>query len=54
MWGSLGLTQACVPHLKDSAAQRGDVVYTSDVNDLLAFKDVFPEVRVFGVGGSSK
>ena len=35
-----------------SAAQRGDVVYTSDVEDLLGFADVFPEVRVFGVGGS--
>ena len=32
-----------------SAAQRGDVVYTSDVSDLLAFVDVFPGVRVFGV-----
>lgn len=35
-----------------SAAQRGDVVYTSDVDDLLGFVDVFPGVRVFGVGGS--
>jgi predicted nucleic acid-binding protein len=34
-----------------SAAQRGDVVYTSDVEDLLGFSDVFPDVRVFGVGG---
>ena len=34
-----------------SAAQRGDVVYTSDVDDLLGFADVFPGVRVFGVGG---
>jgi len=34
-----------------SAAQRGDVVYTSDVNDLLGFADAFPGVRVFGVGG---
>lgn len=34
-----------------SAAQRGDVVYTSDVEDLLDFADVFPDVRVFGVGG---
>jgi predicted nucleic acid-binding protein len=34
-----------------SAAQRGDVVYTSDVEDLLSFSDVFPDVRVFGVGG---
>lgn len=32
-----------------SAAQRGDVVYTSDVDDLLGFADVFPGVRVFGV-----
>src|SRR5690349_22075766 len=24
VWGALGLTQACVPHLKDAAAQRGD------------------------------
>ena len=35
-----------------SAAQRGDVVYTSDVEDLLGFSDVFPDVRVFGVGGT--
>jgi predicted nucleic acid-binding protein len=35
-----------------SAAQRGDVVYTSDVDDLLGFADVFPEVRVLGVGGN--
>jgi hypothetical protein len=35
-----------------SAAQRGDIVYTSDVDDLLGFADVFPSVRVFGVGGS--
>jgi len=34
-----------------SAAQRGDAVYTSDVADLLGFVDVFPDVRVFGVGG---
>lgn len=34
-----------------SAAQRGDVVYTSDVDDLLGFSAVFPDVRVFGVGG---
>jgi predicted nucleic acid-binding protein len=34
-----------------SAAQRGDVVYTSDVEDLLGFADVFPDVRVFGIGG---
>jgi len=24
VWGALGLTQACLPHLKESAAQRGD------------------------------
>ncbi|MGO9872649.1 MAG: SDR family oxidoreductase [Acidimicrobiia bacterium] len=24
VWGALGLTQACLPHLKDAAAQRGD------------------------------
>jgi predicted nucleic acid-binding protein len=36
-----------------SAAQRGDAVYTSDVDDLLGFVDVFPEVRVFGVGGQT-
>jgi predicted nucleic acid-binding protein len=36
-----------------SAAQRGDVVYTSDVDDLLGFADVFPAVRVLGVGGHS-
>lgn len=35
-----------------SAAQRGDVVYTSDAEDLLLFADVFPDVRVFGVGGA--
>lgn len=34
-----------------SAARRGDVVYTSDIDDLLEFADVFPGVRVFGVGG---
>ncbi len=34
-----------------SAAQRGDVVYTSDVEDLLGFAAVFPDVSVFGVGG---
>src|SRR5689334_15722403 len=33
-----------------SAAQRGDVVYTSDVDDLLGFANVFPAVRVLGVG----
>lgn len=35
-----------------SAAQRGDVVYTSDIDDMRAFADFFPTVRVFGVGGS--
>jgi len=24
VWGALGLTQVCLPHLKDAAAQRGD------------------------------
>ena len=32
-----------------SAAQRGDVVYTSDVDDLERLRLVFPAVRVFGV-----
>jgi hypothetical protein len=31
-----------------SAAQRGDVVYTSDVPDLQALARSFPEVRVLG------
>lgn len=31
-----------------SAAQRGDVVYTSDVSDLQALARIFPEVRVLG------
>lgn len=31
-----------------SAAQRGDVVYTSDVPDLQALARAFPEVRVLG------
>ena len=31
-----------------SAAQRGDVVYTSDVADLQMLARAFPEVRVFG------
>jgi predicted nucleic acid-binding protein len=30
-----------------SAAQRGDAVYTTDVNDLERLRKVFPEVRVF-------
>lgn len=32
-----------------SAAQRGDVVYTSDHDDLVRFCSVFPGVRVFRV-----
>ncbi|MEM7607188.1 MAG: PIN domain-containing protein [Myxococcota bacterium] len=32
-----------------SAAQRGDVVYTSDVRDLERLRGAFPEVRVFRV-----
>ena len=32
-----------------SAARRGDVVYTSDVNDLERLREYFPEVRVLGV-----
>jgi predicted nucleic acid-binding protein len=31
-----------------SAAQRGDVVYTSDIPDLQVLASVFPEVRIFG------
>ncbi|HUF71651.1 MAG TPA: PIN domain-containing protein [Gammaproteobacteria bacterium] len=31
-----------------SAAQRGDVVYTSDVPDLEVFSRAFPEVRILG------
>ena len=31
-----------------SAAQRGDVVYTSDVPDLEALSRAFPEVRILG------
>jgi len=31
-----------------SAAQRGDVVYTSDVSDLQALAHAFPDVRVLG------
>lgn len=31
-----------------SAAQRGDVVYTSDLPDLQILAGVFPEVRIFG------
>lgn len=33
-----------------SAAQRGDVVYTSDVADLLKLASHFPSVRVLGIG----
>lgn len=32
-----------------SAAQRGDVVYTSDVDDLERLRSFFPEVRVLSV-----
>jgi predicted nucleic acid-binding protein len=32
-----------------SAASRGDVVYTSDVDDLEALRSYFPGVRVLGV-----
>lgn len=32
-----------------SAARRGDVVYTSDFDDLDALRRVFPSVRVLGV-----
>lgn len=33
------------------AASRGDVVFTSDVDDLDRLRAVFPEVRVLGCGG---
>ncbi len=33
-----------------SAAQRGDVVYTSDVDDLQKLASYFRDVRVFGIG----
>ncbi len=33
-----------------SAAQRGDVVYTSDVGDLEDLQGYFPAVRVLGIG----
>lgn len=32
-----------------SAASRGDIVYTSDLDDLAKLRQVFPEVRVLGV-----
>jgi predicted nucleic acid-binding protein len=32
-----------------SAAQRGDIVLTSDIDDLEALRAVFPDVRVLGV-----
>jgi hypothetical protein len=32
-----------------SAARRGDVVYTSDVDDLMRLQRFFPGIRVFGV-----
>jgi predicted nucleic acid-binding protein len=31
-----------------SAARRGDVVYTADIDDLRALAQVFPDVRVLG------
>ncbi len=33
-----------------SAAQRGDIVYTSDVGDLERLRHYFPAVRVLGIG----
>ncbi len=33
-----------------SAAQRGDLVYTSDVGDLEKLRSYFPAVRVLGIG----
>lgn len=33
-----------------SAAQRGDLVYTSDVGDLERLRSYFPAVRVMGIG----
>lgn len=33
-----------------SAAQRGDLVYTSDVDDLERLRSYFPAVRVLGIG----
>lgn len=33
-----------------SAAQRGDLVYTSDVGDLETLRRYFPTVRVLGIG----
>lgn len=33
-----------------SAAQRGDLVFTSDVGDLEKLRGYFPEVRVLGIG----
>lgn len=33
-----------------SAAQRGDLVYTSDVDDLERLRAYFPSVRVLGIG----
>jgi hypothetical protein len=32
-----------------SAARRGGVVYTSDVDDLERLRSFFPEIRVLGV-----
>lgn len=37
-----------------SAALRGDVVFTSDIDDLVRFHAFFPNVRVFSVTGASK
>jgi len=33
-----------------SAAQRGDLVYTSDIDDLEKLRSYFPEVRVLAIG----
>ena len=33
-----------------SAAQRGDIVYTSDVDELQRLRSHFPAVRVLGIG----
>ena len=43
--GSVGAIDAIV---MASAAQRGDHVYTSDLNDLQALQGAFPDVRLFG------
>ena len=36
-----------------SAASRGDVVYTSDMDDLTALQTYFPAVRLFRATGSA-